>query len=85
MIILCNKGCGNPPAFRAFSLKSPVFLCFLVIAPTRKAVGEKSRKHEKEVYDYVMSNKKAMPRTALRYAIELMPKDLKAEAMKKDG
>jgi hypothetical protein len=25
-----------------------------------------------------------MPRTALRYAIELMPKDLKADAMKKD-
>jgi hypothetical protein len=31
-----------------------------------------------------MKNKKVMPRTALRYAIELMPKDLKAEAMKKD-
>jgi 3-methyladenine DNA glycosylase AlkD len=45
---------------------------------------EASRKHQKEVYDYVMKNKKAMPRTALRYAIELMPKDLKAEAMKKD-
>jgi hypothetical protein len=25
-----------------------------------------------------------MPRTALRYAIELMPKELKAEAMKKN-
>ncbi|MFA4850299.1 MAG: DNA alkylation repair protein [Methanoregula sp.] len=45
---------------------------------------EASRKHEKDVFDYVMKNKKAMPRTALRYAIELMPKDLKAEAMKKD-
>jgi 3-methyladenine DNA glycosylase AlkD len=45
---------------------------------------EASRKHEKEVFDYVMRNKKAMPRTALRYAIELMPKDMKAEAMKKD-
>jgi hypothetical protein len=31
-----------------------------------------------------MQNKKAMPRTALRYAIELMPKEMKAEAMKKD-
>jgi 3-methyladenine DNA glycosylase AlkD len=46
---------------------------------------EASRKHEKDVFDYVMRNKKAMPRTALRYAIELMPKDLKAEAMKKTG
>ncbi|MFA6224720.1 MAG: DNA alkylation repair protein [Methanoregula sp.] len=45
---------------------------------------EASRKHQKEVYDYVMKNKKAMPRTALRYAIELLPKDLKAEAMMKD-
>jgi len=45
---------------------------------------EASRKHQKEVFDYVIKNKKTMPRTALRYAIELMPKDLKAEAMKKD-
>jgi hypothetical protein len=33
---------------------------------------------------YVVKNKGVMPRTALRYAIELMPKELKAEAMKKD-
>jgi 3-methyladenine DNA glycosylase AlkD len=45
---------------------------------------EASRKHTEEVFSYVMKNKKAMPRTALRYAIELMPGDLKAEAMKKD-
>jgi len=45
---------------------------------------EASRKHQKVVYDYVMRNKKAMPRTALRYAIELMPKELKAVAMMKD-
>lgn len=45
---------------------------------------ETSRKHQKEVFDYVMKNKTVMPRTALRYAIELMPKDLKAEAMKKE-
>lgn len=44
---------------------------------------EESRVHQKEVFEYVMSNRKVMPRTALRYAIELMPKDLKAEAMKK--
>jgi 3-methyladenine DNA glycosylase AlkD len=45
---------------------------------------EASRKHTDEVFSFVMKNKKVMPRTALRYAIELMPKDLRAEAMKKD-
>ena len=44
---------------------------------------EESRSHQKEVFDYVVENKDKMPRTALRYAIELMPKDLKAEAMEK--
>jgi 3-methyladenine DNA glycosylase AlkD len=44
---------------------------------------EESRKHQQEVFEYVMRNRQAMPRTALRYAIELMPKQLKAEAMKK--
>jgi 3-methyladenine DNA glycosylase AlkD len=45
---------------------------------------EASRKHTDEVFSYVMAEKQKMPRTALRYAIELMPRDLKAEAMKKD-
>jgi len=45
---------------------------------------EESRKHQKAVFDYVVKNRKDMPRTALRYAIELMPRELKAEAMKKD-
>lgn len=44
---------------------------------------EASRKNQKEVFDYVMKNKKTMPRTALRYAIEKMPKELKTEAMAK--
>ncbi|MGS2761399.1 DNA alkylation repair protein [Sinomicrobium sp. M5D2P9] len=42
-----------------------------------------SEAHQKEVFDYVMSRKTVMPRTALRYAIEKMPKELKVEAMKK--
>ena len=42
-----------------------------------------SEAHQKEVFDYVMKNKTKMPRTALRYAIEKMPKDLKAKAMEK--
>ncbi len=45
---------------------------------------EESRRHQKEVFDYVAKNRKVMPRTALRYAIELMPQELKAQAMKKD-
>jgi 3-methyladenine DNA glycosylase AlkD len=45
---------------------------------------EASRHHQAEVFEYVMRNKKVMPRTALRYAIELMPKELRAEAMKKE-
>jgi len=45
---------------------------------------EASRLHQKEVFDFVFKNRQVMPRTALRYAIELMPKDLKAKAMKKD-
>ena len=44
---------------------------------------EESRKHQKEVFDYVAANRNVMPRTALRYAIELMPIELRVEAMKK--
>ena len=44
---------------------------------------EESRMHQKEVFDYVVAHRAVMPRTALRYAIELMPKELKIEAMKK--
>ena len=43
-----------------------------------------SIKHQKEVFNYVLENKQKMPRTALRYAIKRMPKELKQEAMKKD-
>jgi 3-methyladenine DNA glycosylase AlkD len=39
--------------------------------------------HQAEVFGYVMKNKKVMPRTALRYAIERMPADLKRQAMAK--
>ncbi len=44
---------------------------------------EASRKNQKEVFDYVINNKRTMPRTALRYAIEKMPNELKKEAMTK--
>lgn len=53
----------------------------------RKGYGwmlkEASKPHQQEVFDYVMKNKKEMPRTSLRYAIEKFPADLRAEAMKK--
>lgn len=44
---------------------------------------EASRKYQKQVFQYVMKNKAVMPRTALRYAIELMPLHLKKQAMSK--
>lgn len=40
--------------------------------------------HQKEVFDYVISNKSVMPRTSLRYAIEKMPAEMKAEAMRRE-
>lgn len=40
-----------------------------------------AQKHEKAVFDFVMKHKYEMPRTALRYAIEKMPPQLKKEAM----
>jgi Predicted DNA alkylation repair enzyme len=42
-----------------------------------------SEAYQKDVFDYVISKKAVMPRTALRYAIEKMPKELRVEAMKK--
>jgi 3-methyladenine DNA glycosylase AlkD len=42
-----------------------------------------SIKHCGEVFEYVMKNKQKMPRTALRYAIERMPEELKKQAMEK--
>jgi len=42
------------------------------------------QRHEKEIFDFVMKNKSVMPRTALRYAIEKMPAELKKLAMERD-
>jgi 3-methyladenine DNA glycosylase AlkD len=45
-----------------------------------KVAGDKYRE---EVFAYVMKNKLNMPRTALRYAIEKYPDNMRREAMKK--
>lgn len=44
---------------------------------------EESKVNQKEVFNYILKNKKIMPRTALRYAIEKMPPELRARAMEK--
>jgi 3-methyladenine DNA glycosylase AlkD len=44
---------------------------------------EASKPHQKEVFDFVMTQKAVMPRTALRYAIEKMPPKLKLRAMER--
>jgi 3-methyladenine DNA glycosylase AlkD len=40
-----------------------------------------SETHTKEVFNFVIKNKNEMTRTALRYAIEKMPQDLRQKAM----
>lgn len=42
-----------------------------------------SEAHQKKVFDFVTKHKATMPRTALRYAIEKMPAEMKKEAMRK--
>ena len=79
------------PARRGKFLKDAFEICDILLLDgddvVQKGYGwllkEESRLHQKEVFDYVVKNRKVMPRTALRYAIELMPKELKVEAMKK--
>jgi 3-methyladenine DNA glycosylase AlkD len=80
------------PAKKGFFMQDALEICDMLLCDgddmVQKGYGwllkEESRKHQKEVFDYVFKNRKVMPRTALRYAIELMPKELKAEAMKTD-
>jgi 3-methyladenine DNA glycosylase AlkD len=42
-----------------------------------------SESHPEQIYEYLLSKKEVMPRTAFRYALEKMPKEWRAEAMKK--
>ena len=48
-----------------------------------KGTDEIKKEHLEAVFNYVIKNKSVMPRTALRYAIEKMPADLKTKAMGK--
>lgn len=45
---------------------------------------EASRLHQPEVFQFVLDHKREMPRTALRYAIELMPEEIRKTALLKD-
>lgn len=45
-----------------------------------KAAGEA---YPREVFDFVVARKATMPRTAYRYALEKLPKELREEAMRK--
>ncbi len=40
-----------------------------------------SEAHQQDVFDFVIERRNVMPRTALRYAIEKMPRELRDEAM----
>jgi 3-methyladenine DNA glycosylase AlkD len=44
-------------------------------------IREAGKMHQQEVFDYIMKKKAVMPRTALRYAVEKMPVDLRQRAM----
>jgi 3-methyladenine DNA glycosylase AlkD len=44
---------------------------------------EASRQHPREIFAYVLKNKKAMPRTSLRYAIEKLPLKMRIVAIQR--
>ena len=48
-----------------------------------KGDAQQKERHLDAVFDFVFKNRSLMPRTALRYAIEKMPAELKAKAMDK--
>jgi 3-methyladenine DNA glycosylase AlkD len=48
-----------------------------------KVTSQAGPGHRQMVFDYVIGHKAVMPRTALRYAIEKMPQEMRKEAMKR--
>jgi 3-methyladenine DNA glycosylase AlkD len=79
------------PAKRGLFLSDAFEICDVLLRDgddlVQKGYGwllkEESRLHQREVFEYVLRNRSVMPRTALRYAIELMPKELRLRAMAK--
>ncbi len=71
---LVQKGYGW--MLKAASLSEPT-------AASKRPDPDIKCRHIEAVFNYVMKHKAVMPRTALRYAIEKMPPELKTEAMKK--
>ena len=79
------------PARKGLFLKDVFEIATLLLFDTddlvQKGYGwmlkEASKTHQQEVFDFVMKHKKSMPRTALRYAIEKMPKELRKTLMQK--
>ncbi|MCW3995859.1 MAG: DNA alkylation repair protein [Candidatus Bathyarchaeota archaeon] len=80
------------PAKKGLFLKEAFEICDVLLVNgddmVQKGYGwllkEESRNHQQEVLDYVIAHRAVMPRTALRYAIELMPKELKTRAMNRE-
>jgi 3-methyladenine DNA glycosylase AlkD len=79
------------PAKKGMFLKDAFEICDVLLLDgddlVQKGYGwllkEESRLHQREVFDYVFKNRAVMPRTALRYAIELMPQEMRLRAMAK--
>jgi len=80
------------PARKGYFKKEAFEICDILLHDpedlVQKGYGwllkEVSRLHGREVLDYVQKRKRTMPRTALRYAIELMPEADRKAAMAKE-
>ena len=82
LIVPTRRGLFHPLAFRIADalLTDPDDMVQKGYGWLLKAVAESD---QAAVFDYVMAHKAVMPRTALRYAIEKMPAELKQQAMAK--
>lgn len=79
------------PAKRGLFLEEAFMISDLLMGDTedlvQKGFGwllkEEGRTHQTEVFEYILKNRDVMPRTSLRYAIKLMPEEMRKEAMKR--
>ena len=77
------------PARRGLFLEEALGICDDLLSDpdemVQKGYGwllkEESKMNQNEVFNFVVRNKRRMPRIALRYAVELMPETLREEAM----